>query len=113
MFHPRGSKLSLYVNAVGNHFRDRDQCLNFPYLDVNPIHGQKFQIVHVQVHVLYALGGRNRAYFCSTGSSFRDRFLKCPYLGINLGQKQRFQKLHGYFLTPGCQNEATFALSAA
>ncbi len=45
-------------------------------------------------------GGRNWAYFCSTGSSFWDtgQFLKLPYLGMKLGKWPKFQTLNIYSL---------------
>ncbi len=48
-------------------------------------HWTKFQKLHI--YCLSTPGGRNRAYFCSVGSGFRDtgRFSKLPYLGMKTG----------------------------
>ncbi len=56
-------------------------------------------------------GGRNWAYFRSTGSDFRDtgRFWKLPYLGMKPGICKKGQKLHMDPLsTPGGRNRAYF-----
>ncbi len=53
-------------------------------------------------HILSLGGGvKISAYFCSTGSGFRDmgQFSKLPYLGMKYGKWPKFQKLHIYCLS--------------
>ena len=56
----------------------------------------KFHKLHI--YALSTPGGRNRAYFCSTGTGFRDtdQFLRLPYLGMKLGKwpKSQMRKSH-------------------
>ncbi len=73
-------------------------------------HWPKCQKLHI--YPFSTPGGRNWAYFCSTGSTFRDtgRFSKLPYLGMKLSKWSKFQKLHIYLLsTPRGQNWACFS----
>ncbi len=59
--------------------------------------------------------GRNCAYFCSTGSAFRDtgQLSKLPYLGRwAIGQSFR-SCTHTFFLPQGFEVELIFALRAA
>ncbi len=75
----------------------------------------KFQKLHIYICTLSTPRGRNWAYFCSTGSGFRDtgQFSKWPYLGMKLGKwpKPRtctytlfiIQHLYTRHLSPGIQ----------
>ncbi len=79
------------------------------YLGMKLSKWPKFQ--KLDIYPLSTLGGRNWAYFCSTGSGLRDtdQFSKLPYLGMKLGKWPKFQKLCIYiFPTPGGRNWAYF-----
>ena len=72
-------------------------------------HWPKCQKLHI--YPLSTPGGRNWAYFCSTGSGFWDtgQFSKLPFLGMKLGKWPKFQKFHIYPLsTPRGRNWAYF-----
>ena len=74
--------------------------------------GAKFQKLYI--YSLSTPGGRNRVYFRSTGSGFRDmgRLSKLPYLGMKLGQSSR-SCTYTVFQTHGSEIELIFALRAA
>ena len=95
---------------MGSGFRDTGRFSRLPYLGMKLGHQKKVQKLHI--FSLSTPGGRNLAYFRSTGSDFRDtgRFSKLPYLGTKLGCWKVPEVLHiHFFSTPGCQTEEVFS----
>ena len=96
-------------------FRDTDRFSKLPYLGIKLGHWPMCQMLHIWS--LSTSGGRNWAYFHSTGSGFRDtgRFSKLPYLGMKLAKWPKFQKLHIYtpFVPQRVKIELIFALREA
>ncbi len=100
-FYPRGSKISLFL-LYGQPF---SRFSKLPYFGMKSRTWKKCRKLHMD-H-LSTPGGRNWAYFCSTGSGFRDtgRFSKLPYLGMKPGIWKKCRKLHMDLLsTPGDRN---------
>ncbi len=108
-----------YFCSMGRGLRDMGQFSKLPllsYLGMKLSHWPKCQKLHI--YPLSTPKGRNWAYFCSTGSAFRDtgRFSKLPYLGMKLSHWPKCQKLHIYFLSiypSGVGIELIFVLRAA
>ncbi len=101
LFLPQGCQNWAYFCSMGSgsrHTQIRFPNMKLPYLGIKLSKWPKFQKLHT--YSLSTPGGRNWAYFRSTGSGFRDtdRFSKLPYLGMKLGNWPKFQKLHIYNL---------------
>ena len=99
-FYPRGVEIEVIFNIRAAVSRYR------PFFKISIFGHETCHMAKVSevAHILFLPQvGRNRAYFQSTGSSFRDigQFSKLPYLGMKLSNWQKIQKLHIYpFTTP-------------
>ena len=110
-----GSKLSLF-SLYGQLFWGYRAFFKLPYLGMKLGHWPKLQKLHI--YSLSIQGGRNWAYFCSTGTGFQNtgQFYNLPYLDMKLGKWPKFQKLYVYNLsysrvpnfTPFCSTTARF-----
>ena len=104
-YYPRGwgAKLSL-SSLYGQRFYEiRAESLSYWLIFKITIFGHETwpKLRKLNIYSLSIPGGWNWAYFCSTGSRFRDigRFSKLPYLGMKLGHWPKLRKLHIYTLS--------------
>ncbi len=91
--YPRGSKLSLF-SLYGRFYPRYGPIFKIAILGHETWPWAK--VSEVDIYYFLPEVDRNWDYFRSMGSGFRDmgQFSKLPYLGMELGHWQKFQKFH-------------------